>query len=82
MASRRGFAAIRADWLRRAAGIGGEMLVRLPGRELAGRFEALDERGRLLLRLADGALETISAGDVFPLEPNRHAPRRHARAGG
>jgi BirA family transcriptional regulator, biotin operon repressor / biotin---[acetyl-CoA-carboxylase] ligase len=62
-----GFAAIRADWLRRAAGIGGEMRVRLPDRDYVGRFEALDERGRLLLRLADGALQTITAGDVFPV---------------
>ena len=34
---------------------------------LTGTFEALDERGHLLLRLADGAREAIAAGDVFPL---------------
>ncbi len=62
-----GFAAIRAEWVARAAGIGGDIRVRLPGRELMGRFEALDERGRLLLRLADGNVRTIAAGDVFPL---------------
>ena len=56
-----------ADWLDRAAGVGRDMLVRLPGRELSGRFEALDERGRLLLRLADGSVQTITAGDVFPI---------------
>jgi BirA family biotin operon repressor/biotin-[acetyl-CoA-carboxylase] ligase len=60
-----GFPTIRSDWLDRAGGFGGEMRVRLPGRELIGRFEALDESGRLLLRLADGSLETIVAGDVF-----------------
>ena len=43
------------------------MRVRLPDRELVGRAEALDERGRLLLRLADGTLQTITAGDVFPV---------------
>jgi BirA family transcriptional regulator, biotin operon repressor / biotin---[acetyl-CoA-carboxylase] ligase len=59
------FAAIRSDWLKRAGGLGGEMQVRLPGREMIGRFEALDESGCLLLRLADGSLETIVAGDVF-----------------
>jgi BirA family biotin operon repressor/biotin-[acetyl-CoA-carboxylase] ligase len=69
-----GFAAIRADWLGRAAGVGGELRVRLPGRQLTGRFEALDARGRLLLRLADGALETIAAGEVFPLVGVRHNP--------
>jgi BirA family transcriptional regulator, biotin operon repressor / biotin---[acetyl-CoA-carboxylase] ligase len=62
-----GFSATRSDWLDRAIGIGGDMRVRLPDRELIGRCEALDEAGRLLLRLADGSLETITAGDVFPL---------------
>ncbi len=62
-----GFAAVRADWMARAAGIGGEMRVRLPDRELLGRGEALDEHGRLLLRLADGSVEAIAAGEVFPL---------------
>lgn len=62
-----GFAAIRADWLDRAAGLGGEVRVRLPDRELHGRWEALDEAGRLLLRRPDGALDLIAAGDVFPL---------------
>ena len=62
-----GFTAIRADWVARAAGIGGDLRVRLPGRELFGRFETLDERGRLMLRLADGTVQTITAGEVFPL---------------
>ena len=54
-------------WLDRAAGMGGEMRVRLPNREFSGRAEALDEQGRLLLRLANGTLQTITAGDVFPV---------------
>jgi BirA family transcriptional regulator, biotin operon repressor / biotin---[acetyl-CoA-carboxylase] ligase len=63
-----GFQSIRTDWLERAAGIGSEMRVRLPkNREFVGRAEALDERGRLLLRLVDGTLQTITAGDVFPV---------------
>jgi BirA family biotin operon repressor/biotin-[acetyl-CoA-carboxylase] ligase len=62
-----GFQSIRTDWLDRAMGIGGEMRVRLPNREFFGRAEALDERGRLLLRLSDGTLQTIPAGDVFPV---------------
>lgn len=62
-----GFGSIRADWLARAAGIGGEMVVRLPGRELSGRGETLDDKGRLLLRLADGRLQAIAAGDIFPI---------------
>ena len=62
-----GFDRIRADWLERATGIGGELRVRLPSRELLGRGEALDEHGRLLLRLPDGSVQAIAAGEVFPL---------------
>ena len=60
-----GFSAVRSDWLDRASGLGEEMQARLPGRTLVGRFEALDEAGCLLLRLADGSIETIVAGDVI-----------------
>jgi BirA family biotin operon repressor/biotin-[acetyl-CoA-carboxylase] ligase len=62
-----GFAGIRADWLVHAQGVGEDIRVRLPNRELTGRFETLDEHGRLLLRLADGAIQTVAAGDVFPI---------------
>ncbi len=62
-----GFAGIRADWLARAQGIGKDIRVKLPDRELTGRFEALDDYGHLLLRLADGMVQTITAGDVFPV---------------
>jgi BirA family biotin operon repressor/biotin-[acetyl-CoA-carboxylase] ligase len=61
-----GFPLTRADWLARAAGLGEDITARLPGRELRGRFEALDPTGALLLRLPDGRLATIAAGDVFP----------------
>jgi BirA family biotin operon repressor/biotin-[acetyl-CoA-carboxylase] ligase len=60
-----GFSGIRSDWLDRAGGLGEEIKVRLPDRTLVGRFEALDQRGCLLLRVADGSVETIVAGDVF-----------------
>ena len=66
--SGQGFASIRTDWLNCAAGIGEEIRVRLPERELAGRFQGLDEAGRLLLEGADG-IETVIAGDVFALGP-------------
>lgn len=61
------FHVIRADWLERAALIGGEMKVRLPGGELSGRYESLDDRGCLMLRLGDGTLQAIAAGEVFPV---------------
>jgi len=62
-----GFAATRADWLKRAAGLGEAIRVRLPARELSGRFAGLDEVGRLQLQQPDGLL-AIGAGDVFGLE--------------
>ena len=61
-----GFGAIRADWLKRAAGLGEPIRVRLQERELSGRFEGLDESGRLLLADANG-VSTITAGEVFGL---------------
>jgi BirA family biotin operon repressor/biotin-[acetyl-CoA-carboxylase] ligase len=61
-----GFGSIRADWLARAGGIGEPMRVRLSERELSGIFEAVDETGRLILRLADGRCEVVAAGEVFP----------------
>ena len=62
-----GFAAIRADWLKRAAGLGGAIKVRLPEREFTGLFEGLDDAGRLLVRGPAG-VTTVSAGEVFGLE--------------
>ncbi|HEY1545915.1 MAG TPA: biotin--[acetyl-CoA-carboxylase] ligase [Xanthobacteraceae bacterium] len=63
----KGFASIRAAWLARAAGLGGELRARLGTRELTGRFDGVDEDGRLQLRRPDGMLETIAAGEVFPV---------------
>jgi BirA family biotin operon repressor/biotin-[acetyl-CoA-carboxylase] ligase len=60
-----GFAATRDAWLQRAAGIGQPIRVKLSDRSVEGRFEALDEAGRLVLAAADGRRETFSAGDVF-----------------
>jgi BirA family biotin operon repressor/biotin-[acetyl-CoA-carboxylase] ligase len=59
-----GFAATRAEWLERAAGLGETLQVRLPGRELSGRFHGLDEAGRLLLE-QPGGLTAITAGEIF-----------------
>jgi BirA family biotin operon repressor/biotin-[acetyl-CoA-carboxylase] ligase len=59
-----GFAQIRADWLKRAAGLGEMLRVRLPERELSGRFDGLDESGRLLLDQG-GKLTAVTAGEVF-----------------
>jgi len=60
-----GFAAIRVDWLARAAGIGKTLRVKSGDSEIAGRFEGIDETGRLVLRLDDGTMQAVTAGDVF-----------------
>jgi len=61
-----GFADIRSDWLARAAGLGEDIRVRLPEREMRGRFLGLDEAGRLQVELP-GGLATVTAGEVFGL---------------
>jgi BirA family biotin operon repressor/biotin-[acetyl-CoA-carboxylase] ligase len=63
-----GFAAIRFEWLSHAAGVGGDIVVRLANRELTGKFESLDETGRLMLRMPAGQLEPITAGEIFPAQ--------------
>jgi BirA family transcriptional regulator, biotin operon repressor / biotin---[acetyl-CoA-carboxylase] ligase len=62
------FSAILADWLNAAHGIGDEVTVRNGGGERHGRFVGVDQAGRLVLELAGGGVEKISAGDVFPFQ--------------
>jgi BirA family biotin operon repressor/biotin-[acetyl-CoA-carboxylase] ligase len=73
-----GFAAILRDWLTAARGIGEEIHVRNGGSEKIGRFVGLDQSGRLVLERADGNLQKISAGDVFPIarSSGRRIPSR------
>ena len=61
----RGFAAVAEAWTARAHGLGQRCEARLPNRTLSGVAEGLDADGALRLRLDDGALERITAGDVF-----------------
>ena len=60
----RGLAVIRDRWLNRAAGLGGEVAVRLDGQVLRGTFDTIDEDCRFVIRLDDGRLTHIAAGDV------------------
>jgi BirA family biotin operon repressor/biotin-[acetyl-CoA-carboxylase] ligase len=66
-----GFATIRADWLARAAGLGESIRVALADRELAGRFEGLDDAGCLVLIAPDGSETVIAAGDVVSFGGSR-----------
>ena len=61
-----GFAAVRRAWLDRAIGIGEACTARLgDGAALEGVAEGLDIDGALLLRMDDGRVRRIAAGDVF-----------------
>ncbi len=59
-----GFAELRKLWLENAHGVGESVSIRIGERVTTGIFETLDPQGRLMLRTADGALQTVSAGDV------------------
>jgi len=60
-----GFSPIRRSWLQRARHLGETIEVARHGERLKGIFEDVDESGALKLRLEDGTMETITAGDVF-----------------
>jgi len=60
-----GFSPIAAAWTDRAHGLGEACEARLPNRTVSGVAEGLDPDGALRLRLDDGQLERITAGDVF-----------------
>jgi BirA family biotin operon repressor/biotin-[acetyl-CoA-carboxylase] ligase len=60
-----GFGPIAKGWTDRAQGLGQRCEARLPNRTISGVAEGMDPDGALRLRLDDGALERITAGDVF-----------------
>lgn len=62
---RMGFPAIADAWSRRAHGIGEPCVARLGNETIEGVAEGLDTDGSLRLRLPDGMLRRITAGDVF-----------------
>jgi BirA family transcriptional regulator, biotin operon repressor / biotin---[acetyl-CoA-carboxylase] ligase len=74
------FAAIREAWLARASGLRETLRVTVAERTIEGRFEGLDAIGRLLLRRPDGTVETVTAGEVFPLATVAAAAARAAEA--
>jgi BirA family biotin operon repressor/biotin-[acetyl-CoA-carboxylase] ligase len=69
-----GLAAIRRRWLDRAAGLGGQVAVRIDGRVVRGTFETIDEDCRFVIRDDLGAIITVAAGDVhFGAVASAHA---------
>lgn len=60
-----GFDAIRADWLAQAHDIGTAIAVKLPQEDFSGTFAGIDKSGALLLEQENGALRTVTSGEVF-----------------
>jgi BirA family transcriptional regulator, biotin operon repressor / biotin---[acetyl-CoA-carboxylase] ligase len=61
-----GLTAIRQAWLARAHAVGTALIVNAPdGDVIEGLFDGLTDDCALRLRLADGAVRVIHAGDVF-----------------
>lgn len=60
-----GFAPIRAAWTERASGLGAPATARLGAETVHGVAEAMEPDGALRLRLPDGRVRRITAGDVF-----------------
>ncbi len=60
-----GFHVIAEAWTARAIGLGGPCSARLDHETVDGTAEGLDEDGALRVRLGDGTLRRITAGDVY-----------------
>lgn len=60
-----GFPAIADAWTARAHGLGAPCVARLGNETVEGIAEGLDNDGALRLRLDDGRVRRITAGDVF-----------------
>jgi BirA family biotin operon repressor/biotin-[acetyl-CoA-carboxylase] ligase len=62
-----GFPPVRDAWLARAAGMGARVVARLGTEAPEGVFDGLAEDGALLLRLDNGQVRAIHAGEVLAL---------------
>lgn len=60
-----GFAPIRTAWLERCGGLGQPLRVRVGHEHFDGKFDNLDDDGALLVKLPDGDLRRVTAGEVF-----------------
>jgi BirA family transcriptional regulator, biotin operon repressor / biotin---[acetyl-CoA-carboxylase] ligase len=71
-----GFAPVRVAWLAHAAGLGGPVTARMPGRTLSGRFETIDATGALVLATAAGPVAVPAAEIHFgdPADPPAPPP--------
>ena len=60
-----GFEPVLDAWRARTPGLNGPAVARLGHETIEGRAEGVEADGALRLRLADGSLRLVSAGDVF-----------------
>jgi BirA family biotin operon repressor/biotin-[acetyl-CoA-carboxylase] ligase len=60
-----GLSAVLEPYRRHLRGVGAPVSVRIEGETVRGIFDALEDDGTLALRLPDGPIRRISAGDVF-----------------
>ncbi len=58
------------EWLRLSSTIGSKVKVQNQDRIISGTAKGIDETGQLIIRLASGNLETVSAGEVTILKDN------------
>lgn len=63
------FRAVAEEWERHCTTLGQPVVIHCGGRRIAGRAEALDPEGALLLRTEHGRLERIVGGDVTLEKP-------------
>lgn len=63
--TQRGFQPVRDAWIARTPGLFGPCTARLSHETLSGIADGVEADGALRLKLPDGALRIISAGDVF-----------------
>lgn len=65
-----GFEAIRADWIARAARLDEQIRLQSSDGDLEGRFEGIDQDGRLILQTRNGDRKVLNAGDVTSAVPD------------
>lgn len=60
-----GFSGIRQAWIDRTLGLNGPCVARLTNETVEGVADGIEADGALRMRLPDGSVQIISAGDVF-----------------
>jgi BirA family biotin operon repressor/biotin-[acetyl-CoA-carboxylase] ligase len=62
---REGFSPIRTEWLKLSGTLGSRVKITESAQAFQGLAEDLDEQGRLIVRLSDGSLHPVLAGEII-----------------